>query len=571
MVAVVITTTGSTFAPVVALTSGSTATVTWTWSGGSTTGLTPSISFGSSATRTVYMTVADASGYEAIDQVTVFNVGFDHTQDAGTYNIGSSYDHTAQNVSAIAGIHWMEALQIFCAAGITGLTGTLDFTGLAQLQYIECFGSRVQNVILAGCASLIRLCMEQNNLTTLDLNPVAATLKDVRAAGQQGGALSFAPLDGVVLQDIYHMCVRDEATTGLPDPGSQMPNLQQLWAWDSWLSGTLAPVSTSLESVRCMGNEFTAADFTGAAPMTGGGSSELLLSGNSLASCNLSGCTGLTGIDLEDNNFSQATVDSILATVDGFSTSGSNSLKLTGNPAPSSTGNTHKSNLQGRGWTVTTGPGSISVVQTAHAGGGPLSFSSNVTAGNAVYLVVGAYTASSQNISSSNPTLNGNAVTGANAIFNFTSNGINSGFNGGFGTYVALWELPNVPGGVNGLNVTLSNGTLTQLIAFEVNGLASTPSQQGKNYNSGTNTGSATGSVDSLPTVTGQASLLLGVAQIFQQSAAAAPGPWTSPISGTVSCWAGYRFCTGTNGENFRWRQTATNDGPWSAGVVAIS
>lgn len=565
---VVITTTGSTFNPKVALTSGSGATVTWSWSGGSTTGLTPSINFGSAATRTVSMTAADANGNEAIDQVTVFNLGFDHTQDAGTYNIGSSYDKTSEAVTAVAGIHWMEGLQIFCAAGITGLTGTLDFTGLAQLQYIECFGSRVQAVILAGCASLIRLCMEANNLTTLDLNPVAATLKDCRAAAQQGGALTFAPLDKVVLQGLYHMCTRDNATTGLPDPGSQMPALQQLWAWDSWLSGALAPVSTALNSVRCMGNEFTSADFTNA-QITGGGG-EVLLSANLLTSCTLTGCTGLTDIDLEDNNFSQSAVDSILATVDGFSTSGG-SLLLTGNPAPSSTGNTHKSNLQGRSWTVTTGPGSISVVQTAHAGAGPLSFGSNVTAGHAVYLVVGAYTTSSQNISSSSPTLNGNAVTGANAIFNFTSNGINSGFNSGYGTYIAVWELPNVPGGVNGLNVTLSNGTLSQLVAFEVAGLASTPTHDGSDYNTGTNTGTATGSIDSRPCVSGQAAFVLGVAQIFNQSSAPAASPWTSPLSGTLATWAGYRFCTGTNGENFRWRQTATANGPWSAGIVAVS
>ena len=61
---------------------------------------------------------------------------------------------------------------------------------------------------------------------------------------------------------------------------------------------------------------------------------------------------GLVFADLSSNSLSQAGVDGVLATVDGFATSGG-TLNLTGNTAPSSTGLTHVTALQGRGWTVT--------------------------------------------------------------------------------------------------------------------------------------------------------------------------------------------------------------------------
>src|SRR5690242_10544585 len=80
---VTITATGSAFSPVVAVNPG--VTVTWSCpaAGITTTGTAPTLSFGSAATRTVYMTAADANGNDALNQVTLFNIGFSHLDDQG--------------------------------------------------------------------------------------------------------------------------------------------------------------------------------------------------------------------------------------------------------------------------------------------------------------------------------------------------------------------------------------------------------------------------------------------------------------------------------------------------------
>jgi hypothetical protein len=52
------------------------------------------------------------------------------------------------------------------------------------------------------------------------------------------------------------------------------------------------------------------------------------------------------------NNLNQTAVDSVLATCDGWANN-NGSLEIHGNAIPSAAGLTSKSNLEGRGWTVT--------------------------------------------------------------------------------------------------------------------------------------------------------------------------------------------------------------------------
>lgn len=324
--AVSITTTGATFSPAVELVGGSTGTVNWSWSGGSTTGLAPTIGFGSAGTRTVTMTVTDGAT-DKIGDVRTFNIGFDHTQDAGTYMPSSSYDHAAQAVSGLSNVNAMTGLVNFLAS-TPSLAGALDFTGMTNLQFIECYQSQVTAVTLAGCASLIRLDVEQSQLSTLDLNPVHATLRDLRAAVQRGGAgITFAPLTGgAVMDHLYHYCVRGQTVTG-HYTAAQMPALQQLW--DFWCSrtGTLDLGGTStLYEVLSEGNSYTA--------VTG-------IAGTALTHLTLNGNVG----------FNAAAVDAILVAVNALGTSNGN-LNLSNTTPPTSTGLLAASALTGRGWTV---------------------------------------------------------------------------------------------------------------------------------------------------------------------------------------------------------------------------
>jgi len=61
----------------------------------------------------------------------------------------------------------------------------------------------------------------------------------------------------------------------------------------------------------------------------------------------------LTYVDLNNSSFSQTTVDSILVNLDTFGLS-NGTVNLSGTSVPSATGLTAKTNLQGKGWTVTT-------------------------------------------------------------------------------------------------------------------------------------------------------------------------------------------------------------------------
>ena len=397
---VTITTTGSTFSPSVELASGSSATVAWIADNGMTAmGVNPTLNFGSSGTRHVKMIVTDSNGDNAIDQAVTFNLGFDHTNDAGNYSMGASYDKSSQAVSAVKHINLMTGLIRFAAANISSLAGTLDFTGMSWLQHIECFGSSVQQANVAGCSSLIRVCFETNNQTTLDLNPIAASVYDIRAAAQQGNSLTLNKLALPLVND-YHFCVRDQTITNMPNFSTQLPAVQQIWIWNTGQSGTLAPVSSALTDVRAYSNSYTSADFTN--QFITGTTAYLDVHSNSLTSVTLTGSSSLSYIDLSHNSLNQSAVDGVLATVDGWNTN-NGTLNLSSNVAPSSTGSSHVSALQGRGWTVTVDSSSTNFAHadTAIATGASTSLAVTLSSavGSGDLLVAGMHASTTPSVS----------------------------------------------------------------------------------------------------------------------------------------------------------------------------
>lgn len=369
------TTTGSAFTPTIELAPGSTATVTWAVEGTglTATGVSPTLNWGSALTRYVRMTVT-ADGRSALNQVAMINLGYNHTDDAGTYVMGAQYDQAATSVSRVENVHLCVNLIRFAAANITGLVGEISFRGLAFLQYVEMFGSRVQAVDIAGCSSLIRLCLEQNNVSYVDLNPVTANLRDFRGAAQQGGALTLEPLMANLAQ-LYHFCTRDQVVTNIP-AAARLPVVEQLWIWNTGQSGTLASISSAITDLRAYQNTYTAVD--------------------------LSGRTTLAYIDLHTNSLALAQVDALLVEVDSWGTS-NGLIDLTGNAAPSIAGLTARTALLGRGWTVNVAGGAAiwsddferaDVTGIASIGNGWVAFASgdaNIVSGDLVRADSGAY------------------------------------------------------------------------------------------------------------------------------------------------------------------------------------
>lgn len=343
-----ITTIGASFAPQLELVGGSAAVASWTVeeTGAVVGGLTPTIAFGSAAVRHVRLAVTN-NGADAMGDVTTFNLGFDNADDTGFYAMGVAYNKAPEAVSAIENVNVMRNLVRF-AATHTPVAGHFDFTGMASLQFIELYGSNVEGVTLNGCVSLRRLTVELGNCPYLDLNPVAATLRDLRAAHMQGGELTFATLTAPMAQQ-YHQCIRDQRVINRP-ADTLLPVIMEEWIWNTAQGGAYHSISTMGASLNAHDNAYVSADMAGRAPAFSG--SALDMNNNLLTSINLTGCPGFTYIDLSRNAFNQAAIDGIFAVVNGFNTS-NGIINLSNNVAPGLAGQGHANALQLRGWAVT--------------------------------------------------------------------------------------------------------------------------------------------------------------------------------------------------------------------------
>lgn len=357
---VTIITTGSTFSPSVQVNAAN-VTVTWTCpaAGITTTGLTPTLNFGSAATRVVYMTATIPGGYSALGQVTLFNIGFSHLDDQGRNSLPASYDWAAQSVGGITGVNSMTGLQKFLAANIAGLTGPVCFDGMSQLTHIECYQSSFTSATVAGCSSMIRLVLESNKLTAFNLNPVAASIQEFRCAFQQGGALALTPLAGGSMPNLYHFCVRDQTVTGMPPFSSGFGQLTQLWIWNTGQSGTLQTNSTvPMDSILAHDNAYTTLNAASQFPYTSGQfTGQIAMANCALTSATITGDGLLYSVDFRNNLLSQAQVDSVLTTMNGYGSTNAQGLidvSGTGNAAPSGTGVAAATALRGRSWTVNT-------------------------------------------------------------------------------------------------------------------------------------------------------------------------------------------------------------------------
>ena len=189
-------------------------------------------------------------------------------------------------------------------------------------------------------------------------------------------------------------------------------------------------------------------------------------------------------------------------------------------------------------------------------------FSSNVTAGNTVFLVVFSYAAADVTISSSSPQVNGNPVTGATELIT-----VQAPFSGGGTVYAAIWMLPDVTGGATGVSVTVTNGSLSTsvgVVAYEVSGLGTTPSLDQSSTGSGT-TGSVTsgssGNTASSP------ELIIGAAATYGGSPSG-PDGYANTTMGLGFVYAGEQVAA-TSGNSYSYA-TGSGTATWCAGVVTV-
>lgn len=374
---------GDTFEPMVELAEGSTATVSWVDENDDVvgTGLTPTITWDDEGPHTVRLLPSVPS------DVVTLNLGFHSGQDNGLQSLPPTYHWPTQPVTAIANLQNLPGLRRFMAARTNGtsadpdlytgplLGGSLNFAGMTTLEYIECFMADVESVTLTGCTSMIRLCLEACQLTTLDLNPVRHNLRDLRAAFQQTGTLTLTALTGP-MEQLYHFCTRRQVLTGMPDL-ADLPVIRQLWIWRCGVSlDTLTVRSTddlhsivlSSDDASGPNNAVRVLDLEGTdwGEMAGAGSAVRIRADQiGLEEIRLDGMTPIGEIRALGNNMSGAALDSLTTTIDGWGTS-NGLLRIQSNTGRvGASGYAAVQNLIGRGWTVNyTSPTAATVTTT---------------------------------------------------------------------------------------------------------------------------------------------------------------------------------------------------------------
>jgi hypothetical protein len=338
---ITITTSGSTFTPVITLSA--TAVVTWTLPGGTTSSATTlNVNWGTSATRTTTLNVEPWSAVQRL------NFGYD-AEDNGSNAIELVNQCGVTSLSGLEAVK--DTLGQLCLSHNVGLQ-TLDLSNFVNLDTIECYQcSGLKHVYLHNTHKLARICLEQCALEDLNVSECPA-VADIRAAINAYNGITF----GSVGKALWHLCVRDTATTHIELPSMrQFPLMEEFYVWNNDYRGTLdfnTGVASVLRQVAAAGCNYTSADFTDRF-IDANDPGIIDMEGCELTTIVLTGCTNVRTLYLANNHFSEAQVDGILLQlVTGAKTNGT--VNLRGSAVPSVTGDGYVTTLRSRGWTVTT-------------------------------------------------------------------------------------------------------------------------------------------------------------------------------------------------------------------------
>lgn len=332
-------TNGSSFSPIITI-SGD-ALVQWTFQDSTTSSLlNPRKDYGSDGLRINKLKVTPWSALKGI------NIGYD-ASDGGSKSIPLVSD---QKVSRIENLELVAPyLELWCSS--YNMLDTLNFDNFINLNTVECFHSTtVQNVSLKNTPKLKRLCLEDNDLKTLDISD-CINLEDLRAALNDFKDVEFSKSTDM----LWHLCIRNNKAILNQSMFSNLadfPAIRELLIWDTNQSGIFAMHNTIGNSILLLAyqNEYTSLDLKGSL-LNENGFAEVNFRDNRLNSVNLEGCKQITELNLSNNLLSADSVDHILKQLDDLGTS-NRKVNLLGNSAPTSIGLIYKANLEAKGWIV---------------------------------------------------------------------------------------------------------------------------------------------------------------------------------------------------------------------------
>lgn len=366
---------GTAFAPMIEIDDG--ATATWYFSGDHTSAAGTELSKSYTGTLLATLVVTPWTALKTI------NIGYDGS-DGGT--LGSTYNLAQQDVVSVQNLELAKSsLQIWCSSYNEGLE-TLDFTDFASLETMESYFADADvglvSIGLSGTSALKRLCVENNQLESLDLSD-CVSLEDLRGALNDYTSITFPSSTS----NIKHICIRENdlsSSWSLPAL-STLPSLEELYIWNAGRTGTLSVGSENenLKEILAQNNSYDALEITtesfqsectinllyndiASAVLSGARNLvELNLSHNTLTELNLSalyhvegtaGSATLERLNASYNSLTSEAIEAILAFLDEYGPlSGTRSVDLSGNAGSlSSAAASYAASLANKGWTVTT-------------------------------------------------------------------------------------------------------------------------------------------------------------------------------------------------------------------------
>lgn len=341
---IVFTTEGATFEPILTVDAG--ATIEWLFDDDERSySATPTKDYGSAATRVNSVRVTPWSA------LTEINIGYD----AGEDGDGGITLNAQQNVSTITGLSLASNLELFCASNnpITAL----DFSGCNLIQDLELLNcSSLATLDVSNASVLTRLCMSGDAVASLDVSD-CVLLEDLRAAAN---TMTTLTLDTVGPTISYFDLSDNSGLNALPSVATWI-NLATFIASSANQSGSIVFGGGNLAYVDISDNAYTSLDVSSG--FDDAVSGVLYASNNSLATVDVSNSSEILDLDLSVNLLLEATVDAILGVMDAYATS-NGTLDISGNEAPSVTGEGYITSLEGRGWTVTTGGAAPTISST---------------------------------------------------------------------------------------------------------------------------------------------------------------------------------------------------------------
>lgn len=330
---------GSSFSPLITIEGN--AEVLWIFNDSTTsTSIHPSKDYGSKGLRINRLKVFPWSSLRGI------NIGYD-AKDGGSDTISLITD---QKVSKVENLNLVAPyLELWCSS--YNMIDSLNFDNFINLKTVECYGSvTIKHVSLKNTPKLKRICLEENNLTTLDISE-CIVLEDVRAAINNCEEFNFSNST----EELWHICIRDNPFIKNQELFSNIekfPSVKELYIWNTNQSGVFAMHKSTVSTIKiyAWNNYYSVLDLSGSLRNAGGWAA-LNFNNNIINSVNLAGCVNLGIIEIRNNQLAPDSVDKVLRQLDELGTR-YRKIDLRGNSIPTDAGLLYKSNLEARGWTV---------------------------------------------------------------------------------------------------------------------------------------------------------------------------------------------------------------------------